>query len=284
MGSWEFRATSAGWVAHLDGVERAAVLDVVDDVVELLAADDTGGTQLTFGLTFGTGGVFGVGEPFDTRETSDPGERFGAEDVHGAEGAPGAGAEPDADPTFGAEVPGATWPGVRIDEGTVAAPSDPALRRLLPDGSRGAPEVAAEFRRLTESELRGTKAGNLEVLRSLLAADGPDLRVDPSAAPAVAAALTDLRLVLAERLGIRSESDADAVYRLVVEGGPLDVTDPDGVARRFLATVSTLLGVLQESLVELMLEGLGGDEAPGPSGVGEDRHDGSDGPPAGDPR
>lgn len=260
MGSWEFRATSAGWVAHLDGVERAALLDVVDDVVELLAADETG-TQLTFG----------TGEPA------------------------GAGA-------------GAAWPGVRMDTGPVAAPSDPALRRLLPDGSRGEPEVAAEFRRLTEGELRGTKAGNLEVLRSLLAADGPDLRVAPSVAPAVAAALTDLRLVLAERLGIRSESDADAVYRLVVEGGPIDVTDPDGVARRFLATVSTLLGVLQESLVELMLEGLpgeGGPEGPGgpekhsgpenhggpeePSGPegpgsGDDRHDRSDGPGAGDPR
>ena len=65
----------------------------------------------------------------------------------------------------------------------------------------------------------------IERLRALLAADGPHLRVDPASAPAVAAALTDLRLVIGERLGIRSEADADAVYRLVVEGGPLDVAE-----------------------------------------------------------
>ncbi len=229
MGSWEFRATRTGWVAHLDAAERAAVLDVVDDVVELLGADD-------------------------------------------------------APVPFGAEPADAGWPGMLIDHGPVAAPSDPALRRLLPDASRAAPDVAAEFRRLTEAELRGTKAGNLQVLRSLLAADVPGLRVQPSSAPAVAAALTDLRLVLAERLGIRSEADAEAAYRLVVEGGPLDVTDPDGVARRFLATVSTLLGVLQESLVGLMLERLPGDD-PVPGGPpGDDRHDGSAGPGTGDAR
>lgn len=219
MGSWEFRATSSGWVARLDAAERAAVLDVVDDVVELLAAD-----------------------------------------------------EPDG-----------PWPQVQLSEGPVTAPSDPALRRLLPDASRAAPEVAAEFRRLTEDELRGTKAANLAVLRSVLTVDVPDVRVDPGSAPAVAAALTDLRLVLAERLGIRSEADADAAYRLVVEGGPLDVTDPDGVARRFLATVSTLLGVLQESLVVLMLEGLPGGDDPG-AGEGDDGHGGSQGSGPGSPR
>jgi len=226
MGSWEFVPTSTGWVAHLDAAERAAVLDVVEDVVQLL----------------------GAGEP------------------------------------------AGQWPHVQLSEAPLPAPSDPALRRLLPDASRAAPEIAAEFRRLTEDELRGTKAGNLAVLRSVLQADTSAVRVEPAAAPAVAAALTDLRLVLAERLGVRSEADADAVYRLVVEGGPLDVSDPEGVARRFLATVSTLLGVLQESLVVLMLEGLpAGDDASGDaaSGEGDDGHDdrgGGAGPGPGAPR
>ena len=222
MGSWEFRATSSGWVARLDAAERAAVLDVVDDVVELLAADEQGGP----------------------------------------------------------------WPQVRLSEGPVTAPSDPALRRLLPDASRAAPDVAAEFRRLTEDELRATKAGSLAVLRAALAVDAPEVRVDRATAPAVAAALTDLRLVLAERLGIRSEADADAAYRLVVEGGPLDVADPDGMARRFLATVSTLLGVLQESLVVLMLADLP-DEAEADTADfddGDDGHGRSPGPAWDGPR
>lgn len=263
MGSWEFRATSSGWVARLDAAERAAVLDVVDDVLELLRGEDAAGAQAPFGA--------------DTR--------FGEDPSRGADAPYGAGVSFGGGVPFGPEVPGASWPAVGMDAEPLAAPSDPALRRLLPDASRGAPEVAAEFRRLTEGELRGTKAGNLSVLRALLV-DGPDLRVDPASAPAVAAALTDLRLVLAERLGIRSEADADAAYRLVVEGGPLDVTDPDGVARRFLATVSTLLGVLQESLVGLLLEGLPGEDGEGTRDVvGEDdggRASGDGGRAAGD--
>ena len=61
MGSWEFHATSAGWVARLDGAERAAVLDVVDDVVELLAADEASGAQ----VSFGAGGAFDPDAPDD---------------------------------------------------------------------------------------------------------------------------------------------------------------------------------------------------------------------------
>lgn len=203
MGTWEFVATPGGWVAHLDRAERAALLDVVDDVLELLA--DRGPVP---------GGA-------------------GDQSLAGLD--------------------------LNLEEGPVVPPADPALRRLLPDASHADPDVAAEFRRYTEGELRSAKAENLTVLGRMLAAGGRGVRLDPRDAPAVAAALTDLRLVLAERLGIRTEADADAAYRLVVAGGPPDVTDPDGVARRFLATVSTLLGVLQESLVALMLEQLPGD-------------------------
>lgn len=153
------------------------------------------------------------------------------------------------------EEPG-PWPRLRPEDQPLAPPADPAVRRLLPDASHADPDVAAEFRRLTEDDLRTTKIANLRTLRTALEAPTPQVRVDPAVAPAVAAALTDLRLVLAERLGIRSEEDADAAYMLVLGGGPLDVTDPDAVARRFLATVSALLGVLQESLMDLMLEEL----------------------------
>ena len=141
---------------------------------------------------------------------------------------------------------------VRLGDEPVAAPEDAALRRLLPDGSRGDPEVAAEYRRLTEHELRATKTDHLGRLRAVLADPGAVL--DPAAAPGVASALTDVRLVLAERLGIRDEADADAMHRLAVTGGDVDETD-DGM-RVLLATVSAILGVLLESLIELMTDEL----------------------------
>lgn len=214
MRAWVFEQSSAGWVATMGTEERAALLDVVDDVVELLS----GGAESADAAGAGDAG------PVDA----------------GADHAVDAGALPT----------------LRIGDGPVAAPSDPALRRLLPDGSRSEPDVAAEYRRLTEGDLRATKVGNLARLRVALAAEDEAVVVAPADGPAVAAALTDLRLVVSARLGIRTEADAEAMYRLALEGTPLDMADDDAVARRFLAIVAALLGALLESLVELMLDGL----------------------------
>lgn len=156
-------------------------------------------------------------------------------------------------------------PGLRIGTGPVEPPRDPAVRRLLPDASRADPDVAAEFRRLTEDDLRTTKLDQLGLLRRALTAEGPDLVVRAADAPRVAAALTDVRLVVAERLGVRTEEDADAVVRLAVAGGPLHPADPATVARRYLAAVSLLLSALQDSLVEAMLAAL-------PDEPGDGRH------------
>lgn len=63
-----------------------------------------------------------------------------------------------------------------------------------------------------------------------------------------AGALTDVRLVLAERLGITDEGSVAAVEELAA-GSPDDLT-------RALATLYVALSWLQESLVEAMLEEL----------------------------
>ena len=218
-GTFEPAGYGAGYVTRLDVAERVVLLDLVDDVIELL-----GGSAVV---------------------DADPaGERNPLDDV-------------------------------RLGAPRVTPPHDPAVRRLLPDASREDPEVAAEFRRLTETDLRTTKVGNLLRLRAAVDAARPDLLVVPSEAAQVAAALNDLRLVLSERLGVRSDADADALYRLATqeqpetagdpdedrqgasppaEALPGTVTDPD--ARRFLATVYVVLGILQESLIELMLDEL----------------------------
>lgn len=148
---------------------------------------------------------------------------------------------------------------VELDLGPVETPEDPAVHRLLPDGSRADADVAAEYRRLTEGDLRVTKTGNLRRLRSVLAAEPVEVR--PQDAAAVAAALTDIRLVVAERLGIRTEEDSDALEALLLaddgtrEADP-DHADPDRDARVYLGTVTTMVGVLLDSLVGLMLDEL----------------------------
>jgi hypothetical protein len=188
-----FTAEGAVYVARLEAPERAVLLEVVDDVMELL------------------------------------------------------GHRPSPPPAVG-DDPLAV---LRMTVAPVPSPTDPALLRLLPHASQDA-EVAQEFRRLTEDDLRAGKHGRLLRLRACIDAAGPDLVVLPSEASLVAAALTDVRLVVSERLGIRTDADSDAVHRLVLEGVQPQGDDREE-AGRLLATVHVMLSLLQESLVELML-------------------------------
>ncbi|MBA3232898.1 MAG: DUF2017 domain-containing protein [Propionibacteriales bacterium] len=93
-------------------------------------------------------------------------------------------------------------------------PEDPALRRLLPDAHPGDPEVAAEFRRFTERGLRESKvASALVVLKTMgLSEDDPDdadleFELEEDQVRAWMRCLTDLRLTLAERLGVTADDD-----------------------------------------------------------------------------
>ena len=83
---------------------------------------------------------------------------------------------------------------------------DPAVRRLLPDGYRDDAEAAAEFRRYTRSGLVDHKTGAAEAVVEALRGEGRIL-LSPAEAERWLPTLTDLRLVLAERLGIRREED-----------------------------------------------------------------------------
>lgn len=155
----------------------------------------------------------------------------------------------------GSDAPLADDPFARLQIPTepVPPPTDPALRRLLPDASAD-PVVAAELRRLTEGDLRRTKVERLRTLRATLHQAQPDAVVVPSEAVAVAGALTDVRLVLAERLELTDDEDADAVYALAMASDP--VTDEAEATRRFVAAVYTVLTELQESLLQLMVDDL----------------------------
>ena len=99
---------------------------------------------------------------------------------------------------------------------------DPALDRLLPIGNREDDEAAAEFRRLTESGLRHRKATALDVAVASLRGDDA-VRLDEGSARSFVTALTDVRLVLGERLQLRTDDDLDLLEELA---RTLDPEDP----------------------------------------------------------
>ena len=84
---------------------------------------------------------------------------------------------------------------------------DPVLARLLPEGHRGDPEIAADYRELTESALRSGKADDLAVVRATLPAAGGEVRLDGDQAAAWLRSTNDLRLALGTRLDIREDTE-----------------------------------------------------------------------------
>ena len=89
-------------------------------------------------------------------------------------------------------------------------PRDPALERLLPPAHREDEAVAAEFRRLTEQGLRERKTATLTTaVDALRDADGDKVVLSAAQAQALVVALTDVRLLLGERLGLRTDDDAE---------------------------------------------------------------------------
>jgi hypothetical protein len=148
--------------------------------------------------------------------------------------------EPDEQPE---EDPLAALVGITPN---AAEPEDPALKRLLPNVSKDDGEASLEFRRLTERSLRESKAGALRA--AAMGLESKDVLLDATAAAHWATALTDVRLVLAERLGIRSEDDAERVHEITDWS---DVGDDDVDA--YLALVYNFVTWLQTTLIDAMM-------------------------------
>jgi hypothetical protein len=94
---------------------------------------------------------------------------------------------------------------LRAAEDDVAG--DPVLTRLLPDGHRGDPELAADYRELTETSLRSGKADDLATVRATLPPAGGEVRLDPDQAAAWLRTTNDLRLALGTRLDISEDTE-----------------------------------------------------------------------------
>ena len=84
---------------------------------------------------------------------------------------------------------------------------DPVLARLLPEGHRGDPRLAADYRELTESSLRGGKSDDLASVRATLPEGGGEVRLDREQAGAWLRTTNDLRLALGVRLDITEDTE-----------------------------------------------------------------------------
>ncbi len=99
--------------------------------------------------------------------------------------------------------------GLNWSSDPVNAPSDPALRRLLPDAYPDDAEATQEFRRYTDATLRDGMNADLHAVRESLLVIGENghASLDDDLAQAWLRVLNRVRLVLAVRLGIESASD-----------------------------------------------------------------------------
>ncbi len=135
---------------------------------------------------------------------------------------------------------------------SVPPPQDPAVARLLPDGNRDDPELAQGFRRLTEHGLRERKRGGLSLAAAALRRPDPVV-LDRSEAGALLKGLTDVRLVVAERLGLRTDEDAERLHDALREAA-LRTAGGEPVDEPWigLAAIYDALTWWQESLVSAL--------------------------------
>lgn len=113
-----------------------------------------------------------------------------------------------------------------------SAGTDPSHARLFPAAYRDDEAAATEFSSLTRSGLVDRKASNAAQVS--LALDEDVVRLEPAQAERWLPLLTDLRLVIADRMGLR--------------------TDEDEVPDTSAGEVYVWLGHLQESIIALLDE------------------------------
>jgi hypothetical protein len=121
-------------------------------------------------------------------------------------------------------------------------PEDEVLHRLLPNAYSDEVD-AAEFRRYTESTLRGKKQAHaISIRMALKSSPEGDIELDHDGANAWLGGINDIRLALGVRLMIENNN-----YK------HLELLAPDDPLRGVYA-VYTWLGWLQETLLEALMD------------------------------
>ncbi|MCP2262925.1 DUF2017 family protein [Promicromonospora thailandica] len=240
-----FRAMRRGYEARLEPVERVVLARVARDVADMLREE--AGLDL-----FDDGGEPGP--------SAHPGPGKGQAWANGL-------LAPD-------ELTDADLARLTGVTGIARHPTDPAAQRLLPDASKDDPELAGEFRRLTQNDVARAKVDRLEAFAALLdlPSDAPStlgrhgapppVRVPREDAEQFAGALTDVRLVIAERLGLKTDEQVmhltDEIMWDRQAGREIPVATDGRAARRFWSGVFVAAGYAQETLMDVMLAELRG--------------------------
>lgn len=215
-----FRRTRKGVVGSFSEPERDLLLHLLQQTVELLESE-AGSPQAA-----PTPGEDGDVDSFEAimRSAGFPAD-FGEATGEGA----------DAGDASARSAPG---PG---------RPADPAVRRLLPDAHHDDPQLAAEFRRLTGDVVRDRKLAHLRRAIDLVAATtGTTMHPTEEQAVSLLISLTDIRLVLAERLDLHTDEAAESLSDRLGDMDPDDPRFPLALAYEFLTWVQeTLATALQ---------------------------------------
>ena len=90
-------------------------------------------------------------------------------------------------------------------------PTDPVLKRLLPNAYRFDPEKANEFRRYTERDLRVGKISRAKAMASVLQEDADEISLTRQEAEAWAMSIADLRVALGAKLGLFDAAHDDSL-------------------------------------------------------------------------
>jgi hypothetical protein len=232
-----FRSSARGTEVRLPADERSMLADLLGQLDELLD-DGTGGSDDPFDELVRMSGLADL-EVGDPKPESAGAQDAGAQDAGAQDAGPQDAGRDDTGPQDAGPREAAAEPnGARTPP-----PDDPALARLLPDANRDDPELAAEFRRLTESGLRARKRAGARLAADALRREQP-VMLTAEETQALLKALTDLRLVLGERLGLKTDEDATKLeLQLTLGVEPYEGWLP-------LAATYETLRWLQEALVQ----------------------------------
>ena len=245
-----FKAVDGGWESPLEDWELEFLADLLAQVLVILDSAAPSGPRpaRTAPAPAGSGGPRAA-------ESARDAEILAALDfdIEDPAGEPGGAGEPGPDGD----------PGHRDRTGPADPPaaSDalaPFVEALLPDASED-PDTAVEVAAMTRGRLRALKSERARrVMAELIEPTGARgaVRVSAGTEQDWLGALNDLRLVLAQRLGIDSAEAAEDVHAIAREEPPPHESD-EFRWRRGAALSYDMLTWWQESLLRVLLRGQG---------------------------